>query len=310
MESIDKARELNDEGIQLAVEEEDLPGAIKKFLEAIDCIKAEQRVSFELSETQFLVGMAYLKLDENQPAEKYFKKAAETNNNDNKRLSNKCYLYLGMLKYSSNKYSEAIDLLNNIKIKIGFDDDYYGNDDDERHSYFVMQGVSYSELGNNKKALKFLYKALNIPLNNNRDFEVYYHIGCIYYQMNNYKKALKFYEESISVNPDQPEGFKQLTLLRLAYMYMYKEEYEKAIQLCEEIEQKQDINIRLENLYVTRGRCHSRLGQVMQALKYFEKAWEMKEQLNDGWRNRIQEWLVEYYTKVGNQKRVSELKKS
>ena len=310
MESIDKARELNDEGIQLAVEEEDLPGAIKKFLEAIDCIKAEQRVSFELSETQFLVGMAYLKLDENQPAEKYFKKAAETNNNDNKRLSNKCYLYLGMLKYSSNKYSEAIDLLNNIKIKIGFDDDYYGNDDDERHSYFVMQGVSYSELGNNKKALKFLYKALNIPLNNNRDFEVYYHIGCIYYQMNNYKKALKFYEESISVNPDQPEGFKQLTLLRLAYMYMYKEEYEKAIQLCEEIEQKQDINIRLENLYVTRGRCHSRLGQVMQALKYFEKAWEMKEQLNDGWRNRIQEWLVEYYTEVGNQKRVSELKKS
>jgi len=310
MESIDKARELKDEGIRLAVEKEDLPGAIKKFVEVIDYMKEGQMDSFELSETQFMLGMAYFKLDKNQQAEKYFKKAYETNNNDNKRLSNKCYLYLGMLKYSNNKYSEAIELFNHIKIKIGFDDDDYGNDDEERHSYFVMQGVSYSELGNNKKALKLLYEALNIPLNNNRDFEVDYHIGCTYYQMNNYKKALKFYEESISNNPYQPEGFKQLTLLRMAYMYMYKEEYEKAIELCEEIEQRQDINIRLENLYVTRGRCHSRLGQVMQAVKYFEKAWEMKEQLNDGWRNRIQEWLIEYYTKVGNQKRVSKLQKS
>ena len=310
MESIDKARELNDEGIQLAVEEEDLPGAIKKFLEAIDCIKAEQRFSFELSETQFLVGMAYLKLDENQPAEKYFKKAAETNNNDNKRLSNKCYLYLGMLKYSNNKYSEAIDLFNQIKIQIGFDDDDYGNDDEEKHSFYGMLGVSYLRLDYYGKALKYLLEAEKIPYDADDRFEDYYQLGCTYYHMNNYKKALKYYEESISVNPDQPEGFKQLTLLRLAYMYMYKEEYQKAINVCNEIEQKEDINIRLEQLYITRGRCHSRLGQVMQALKYFDMAWEIKDQLNDSWRDSIQEWLVKYYTKVGNQERVSELKKS
>lgn len=309
MKSIDKARELNNEGIQLAVEEEDLPGAIKKFLEAIDYIKAEERVSSELSETQFLVGMAYLKLDKNQQAEEYFKKAAETNNNGNKRLSNKCYLYLGMIKYSSNKYSEAIDLFSQIKIQIGFDDDDYGNDDEEKHSFYGMFGVSYLRLGYYRKALKYLLEAVEIPYDADDRFEDYYQLGCTYYQMNNYKEALKYYEESISVNPDQPEGFKQLTLLRLAYMYMYKEEYEKAIELCEEIEQKQDINIRLENLYVTRGRCHSRLGQVMQALKYFEKAWKMKDQLTDGWRDRIKQWLIDYYNQVGNQERVSELNK-
>ncbi len=310
MRSIDTARELKDEGIQLAVEKEDLPGAIKKFLEAIECMKEVEMNSFELSETQFLLGMTYFKLDEDQKVEKYIKEALETNNNDNKRLSNKCYLYLGMLKYSSNKYSEAIDLFNQIKIQIGFDYDDYGNDDEEKHSFYGMLGVSYLRLDYYRKALKYLLEAVKIPYDAEDRFEDYYQLGCAYYHMNNYKKALKYYEESISINPDQPEGFKQLTLLRLAYMYMYKEEYEKAIQLCEEIEQKQDINIRLDNLYITRGRCHSRLGQVMQALKYFEKAWELKDQLTDGWRDRIKQWLIDYYNKVGNQERVSELKNS
>ena len=48
----------------------------------------------------------------------------------------------------------------------------------------------------------------------------------------------------------------------------------------------------------------------MQALKYFENAWDLKDQLNDGWRDRIKQWLIDYYNKVGNQERVSELKNS
>lgn len=303
MQSIDKARELKDEGIQLADEKGQPEEAIIKLNEAISLLENEQAHTNELAEIQYLIAIISLNLENMDQAWEYFSEALETNNGNDISLMNRCNLNLGLILYRNNKYKEAIS--NFFKIKGN-----KGLNLLQVRMLYTMWGVSFLKLEKYKKALKYLFKALAVQYEDNRSFEIDYHIGCAYYKMNNYKKALKFYEESISKNPDQPEGFKQLTLLRLAYMYMYKEEYEKAIQLCEEIEQKQDINIRLDNLYITRGRCHSRLGQVMQALKYFEKAWEMKDQLTDGWRDRINQWLIDYYNKVGNQERVSELQKS
>jgi|GEM_PF-6801849 len=63
-------------------------------------------------------------------------------------------------------------------------------------------------------------------------------------------------------------------------------------------------------LYIMWGVSFLKLEKYTKALKYFEKAWKIKDQLNDSWRDSIQEWLIEYYTKVGNQERVSGLKKA
>ena len=301
MKPLDKATALKNEGIRLSDEKGQPEAAIVKLKEAISLLLNDQAHKDEIAELQYLIAMISLNLEKEEQAWKYFSRALDSDNGNNRCLSNRCNLNLGLLLYRSDKYNEAIRIFSKVKGIKGFNDL-------QVYMFYQMMGVAFLKISQYKKAIKYLLKALDTPYEDDRSFEAYYHLGCAYYHMGNYTKALKYYEDSISINPDQPEIFKQLTLLRLAYMYMYREEYEKAIQLCDEVEQKKDINIRLDNLYITRGRCHSRLGQVLQAVKYFEKAWEMKDQLTDKWRDRIQQWLIDYYDKVGNQERVNELR--
>jgi tetratricopeptide (TPR) repeat protein len=303
MRSIDTAKELKGEAIQLADEKGQPEEAIAKLKDGIALIKNDQAHNNELAEIQHLIAMISLNLEDTDQAWEYFSEALKTNNGKNIKLSNRCNLNLGLLSYRDEEYKGAIKIFGKVKGTEGLNPI-------QVDMYYTMMGVSYLRLEKYRRALKYLFKALEYPYEDDRNFEVLHHLGSTYYYMKDYKNALKYYEASINKKPDQSEGFKQLTLLRMAYLYMYKEEYEKAIQLCEEIEQKQDINIKLDNLYITRGRCHSRLSQVMQALKYFEKAWELKDELTEGWRDRIKQWLIDYYTKVGNQERVSELEAS
>ena len=109
----------------------------------------------------------------------------------------------------------------------------------EKDIIFLSLGDNYSNLGNDKKALYFYKKALDIQLKfygkNHRNTAVTYHnLGSIYERKENYKKAKNYYYKSINIGNiifGKDNAFNLWTYERLGQINTWESKYDEAENL-------------------------------------------------------------------------------
>ena len=109
----------------------------------------------------------------------------------------------------------------------------------EKDIIFLSLGDNYSNLGNDKKALYFYKKALDIQLKfygkNHRNTAVTYHnLGSIYERKENYKKAKNYYYKSINIGNKifgKDNAFNLWTYERLGQINTWESKYDEAENL-------------------------------------------------------------------------------
>ena len=162
---------------------------------------------------------------------------------------------------------------------------------------YFHRGAAYISMGNYKKAIKDLNKAIKLEPEN---AELYFYRGYAYTEMENNDKALADYSNAILLKPDYGEayynrgavkidlgllddgikdlqeslefGVNELNInFNLAIIAYEKGEYEKAIELFEELTVTDDVAQKLDAYYYL-AECNYQLKETENACRYFYKA--------------------------------------
>jgi len=290
MNALIKARNIKSEAAELA-DSGHPQQAVDNLLEACRLLESEGIRSNDLAEIHYLIANILFNMDRSNEACEHFNKALTISDGKDTGLANRCYLNLGQIDYEKDDYKLALSWFEKISgIK--------GLDNDQQLYYYRMVGDCYLKLGNPKRGLRYLFKALSIPAGEDWHYATLYYIGCCYYELGKNGKALKYYEESLQDYPDQDFEFKQRTLLYTAYIYLRQKRYEKVIANCDAILKIPEVDAPLAYLYTTLGLAYKGLKKYKEAIDCFEKASSELDKHDEELRNRLSGYLADCYGQV------------
>ena len=181
----------------------------------------------------------------NEIALDYLSKALKREENNEKILLNKAIIYLKM-----KKDGEALNILDNIKIKTPYTIFYY--------AYILARKVRI------KEAMKILEEGLSLA----PEFgEYFFNLGKLYETIGEEKKATEMYQQGLKSDPE-------CTILSKALIdYYYRN---KLFDICEvRIDTLISTGIRDWDLFFKKGNILFLRGNTKEALKLWEKALEL-----------------------------------
>ena len=185
----------------------------KNYSEAIANFHRALKVNPNEPKIWNALGITYTEVKEYQKAEKSFKKALEIDPNYSEARMN-----LGILYMKEGKYHLARKLLEKA-----------GNDElfPKKHIAYYYLAKVYKALGNTKKYIYYLEKAVNY---NPLYLEAQLELAEAYKEVGEYEKALKVYKQLINNGYDDP-----YILYKLAEVYYLMGNYMKARALIKRI---------------------------------------------------------------------------
>ena len=154
-----------------------------KWFEAIEVLTP---ISTSNSLTEFLIGYAYLMLNEFELSKEYFTNYVSAD--DNSELKQEANLYLAKIEFELHNYNSALDYAN--KAKYLFSDFWELN--------LILAKVYYN-LNMFAHAVTPIQKAIKL---NSKDSVVQEYAGKIYYQLQDYKKAEVFFAQCVELSSE------------------------------------------------------------------------------------------------------------
>ncbi|MFZ1517741.1 MAG: tetratricopeptide repeat protein [Ignavibacteriaceae bacterium] len=154
-----------------------------KWFEAIEVLTP---ISTSNPLTEFLIGYAYLMLNEFELSKEYFTNYISAE--DSSELKQEANLYLAKVEFELHNYNSALDYAN--KAKYLFSDFWELN--------LILAKVYYN-LNMFAHAVTPIQKALKL---NSKDSVVQEYAGKIYYQLQDYKKAEEFFAQCIELSSE------------------------------------------------------------------------------------------------------------
>jgi tetratricopeptide (TPR) repeat protein len=128
-------------------------------------------------------------------------------------------------------------------------------------SFYSEIGISYANIGDFSRALKFFQKSVEIDPYYAGG---YYNLGNANYHSGNYEKALEFFQKSLQLDPDSGEAYENL-----AVTYNSKGEIAKAIQYLQKAIGIDPYNA---SAYYNLGTIYGTKGDYKEEMECYQKA--------------------------------------
>lgn len=191
-----------------------------------------------------------------------------------------------LYKYGLYKDSETIWLR-----QIPLVEELYGKISKEASASYNDIGIVYKEIGDYKKALNYLSKALNTKEivfgTGHADTAVTYNdIGLVYKYDGNYRKALKYYRRALTIRKRIPTNYIDISesLNNIGALYIGQKKYDKALKylrkafaIRKKVFDAKDSRISVS--YNNIGMVYFKKHNYEKALKYYHATLKIREEI-------------------------------
>lgn len=233
---------------------------LKKFDDAISEFEMAIKLESENPYAHYNLANSFYNSGHYERASKEYKKSINLDPN-----IKECHVNYGNLLRDMEKYEESVEQL---EIALEIDQNFF--------KAKINLGITFLQKGDIKQALITFEEAENI---NNKSSDLYYYWGLALIQDDNTKEAFIKLFKSITLDPDNESAH-----LALATCFEDISNYNNAVQELKQI--VEEINPKNYFAFYRLAHCYKKLGEMDEALKYFDKAIDMNPEFDSAWNDK------------------------